>query len=279
MDNYKDELLGQNIRYLRQLYGESLEQMGRAVHLGATTISNYESGIRFPDLPKIRRIAHHFNRTVEELLTLDISALKMQEFKPMTVEEALNQVKGLYYLQITEKGMENESFRAGIDMLIRLSKRTDLSPDQLIERLKVPIGLFEEAEKAGLPEASANILWTMITQLSFIYEPIEEDMEFTAWLVKVSLRLQEPKIEAKKRKLLDSIREPYFTRLMILKNIEGWQELGDYYLFHWFASLEPNNGQSPETNQLIGNQLYAVFYQLGNRYIVGPVDPLAEKNR
>ena len=41
--------LGKNIRHLREINGETLEDLGSKVFLSKTTISGYESGRRKPD--------------------------------------------------------------------------------------------------------------------------------------------------------------------------------------------------------------------------------------
>ena len=56
--------VGKNIKHLRLIHGETLEELGNAVYLGHTAIKNYESGNRLPDLYIIEAIASHYGKTV-----------------------------------------------------------------------------------------------------------------------------------------------------------------------------------------------------------------------
>ena len=44
------KMIGENIRRLRLQYGETQEELGELIGYGATTVANYESGYRMPDL-------------------------------------------------------------------------------------------------------------------------------------------------------------------------------------------------------------------------------------
>lgn len=60
--------LGENIKKLRKIHGETLHDLAKVVDYGNTTIKNYESGERQPDIQTLRAIATHYGKTVDELL-------------------------------------------------------------------------------------------------------------------------------------------------------------------------------------------------------------------
>ena len=67
--------LGKNIRHLREINEETLEDLGSKVFLSKTTISGYESERRKPDFEKLVVIAKHFGKNVDELLHTDLTTV------------------------------------------------------------------------------------------------------------------------------------------------------------------------------------------------------------
>ncbi|MDO4976728.1 MAG: helix-turn-helix transcriptional regulator [Eubacteriales bacterium] len=67
-NNITAENIGGNIRRLRMEHGETQEQLGEFLGYGATTIANYESGYRLPDLLTFLQIAFHYDATLEEFV-------------------------------------------------------------------------------------------------------------------------------------------------------------------------------------------------------------------
>ena len=61
-------IVGDNIRRLRIQNRETQMELGKIIGYGATTVANYESGERMPDLITAYRIAMHYNIKMEELL-------------------------------------------------------------------------------------------------------------------------------------------------------------------------------------------------------------------
>lgn len=62
------ENVGANIRRLRLEHGETQEQLGRFLGFGDTTIANYESGYRLPDVLTFLQIMLHYEASVEDFL-------------------------------------------------------------------------------------------------------------------------------------------------------------------------------------------------------------------
>lgn len=61
-------IVGNNIRRLRMQHQETQNELGEIIGYGATTVSNYESGERMPDLLTAYLISRHYNIRMEELL-------------------------------------------------------------------------------------------------------------------------------------------------------------------------------------------------------------------
>ena len=65
--------LGNNIQRLRQSRGETLQELGDALHLTRSAVKNYENAEREPSLEIVAAIAEHYGVTVDELLRGDAS--------------------------------------------------------------------------------------------------------------------------------------------------------------------------------------------------------------
>ena len=61
------EGIGRNLRRLRIAHGETQQELGEYLGYGATTIANYESGYRLPDLVTFLKIMQHYEAALEEL--------------------------------------------------------------------------------------------------------------------------------------------------------------------------------------------------------------------
>lgn len=63
-----------NLKLLRSSFGETQESLAEALHVGNSTISQYESGTRKPNDDEIlKSIAKRYGVTVDSLLSVDFS--------------------------------------------------------------------------------------------------------------------------------------------------------------------------------------------------------------
>lgn len=62
------QVIGANIRRIRLEHGETQQQLGELLGYGATTIANYESGYRLPDLETFFEIALHYGAKLEDFM-------------------------------------------------------------------------------------------------------------------------------------------------------------------------------------------------------------------
>ena len=63
------EIIGANIRRLRIVHGETQLQLAGFLGYGVSTVANYESGYRLPDLVTFFQIAFHYGASLEDFAT------------------------------------------------------------------------------------------------------------------------------------------------------------------------------------------------------------------
>lgn len=59
-----DNQLGKNIQHLREMCGETLDDLGEVIHFARSTVKGYENGSRKPDPQTLKSIAKHYGKTV-----------------------------------------------------------------------------------------------------------------------------------------------------------------------------------------------------------------------
>ncbi|MCQ2508050.1 MAG: helix-turn-helix transcriptional regulator [Dorea sp.] len=62
------KIVGANIRKFRMEMGETQQELGEILGYGSTTIANYESGYRLPDLETLVDIAGHYQQSLDDFL-------------------------------------------------------------------------------------------------------------------------------------------------------------------------------------------------------------------
>ena len=68
----KENIIGHNIRKLRIRYGDTQKTLGDALGYGPTTIANYESGYRQPDIQTAKAIAARYGVTLDALMSAEL---------------------------------------------------------------------------------------------------------------------------------------------------------------------------------------------------------------
>ena len=62
------EMIGAGIRRLRLEHGETQQELGEYLGYGATTVANYESGYRLPDLETFFAIVLHYDADLKDFI-------------------------------------------------------------------------------------------------------------------------------------------------------------------------------------------------------------------
>ena len=65
----EQNIVGKNIRAFRVKHGDTQEKLGEIIGYSATTVANYESGYRLPDILTAYEITKYYGISLEDLLT------------------------------------------------------------------------------------------------------------------------------------------------------------------------------------------------------------------
>lgn len=275
----KDETnLGRNIQHLRKMYGETLSELGGSVFLGATAIKNYESGNRDPKPHILTAIAKHYGKTVDELLSSDLSDLGKMDFSVHGLTRFVELWNIQFPLFTSENAENNTSFKKAYtkcrSILDSFSKNEAVMGHVISDCFEL---YLESIEEADLPEAVANLMWLlflnwsqlldqkMITAFSALAFPRKDQPSDAKIIMKAKAELSDEVIQ-KRRSFIEDFDDLIYELIKSLKSEIEWNDLGDYYLGMKYLLGMVDSGFSQEMNEAVGMQMLLSQVQLGNKY-------------
>lgn len=271
-----DNILGKNIKYMRTLRGETLEELGNVIHASNTTVQGYESGRRMPDIATTALISQHYGKTVDEMVHNKLYELEQFDSSEIVnVDEMLNIFLHILPIVETEEACKNEFFLNGITNLKNMLKtfRNNVEIDGLI--ISETIDLFDKAAEANIIEAVANILWCIFFIWTQQYTDLERFKKIQTRLYNKEVDWKELQYESqkdakksakKKQAFIHDFDKLIFDLIHELKTTKRWSQLGDYYLALRYMYGLIDTDYSDEMNQAVGIQMMLAFLQLGNKY-------------
>ena len=287
-----EDRLGKNLEHLRKNRGKTLQNLGDYFHCSPTTIKNYESGERQPDLITLQAFSKYYGITVDELLYSDYSQFQPKEFSIESLSQITEMMKILYPISCSEKALENPDFKIGYEYSCRI---LDATKHNEIFRGSILNDCFNFFEKAAevtdtdgyivVPEAVANMVWTIFQMWMYIGSEHILDMFHTPTfpitnntpLLEKYVNLWQDMVENEKiNEERKKFKEYYDDRLVeliaALKSDPEWAELGDYYLAQRYSRLIVKNTRSREENAVVGVEMMSSLLELGNQYAQNYVD-------
>ena len=265
--------LGENIKKLRKIHGETLHDLAKVVDYGNTTIKNYETGERQPDIQTLRAIATHYGKTVDELLNVDLSDLTAMNFTIENSNELVKMLEILLPFSYSETALKNADFKKGYDHCNRIldafSKNDSIRGSILSDCFEAFGKAIEDVDEDGnlkVPEAVANMVWLIFLEWAQIY-----DNEMIN--VYQSLLVPRKKDDIPFIKKFLKLRENESIELLaMLKTDIAWVQLADYYLALQYMISMIDTGLSPEMNTTIGMHMMLSFLRQGNQYAYRMMD-------
>lgn len=194
-----DNILGKNIKYMRTLRGETLEELGNVIRTSKTTVQGYESGRRTPDIATTALIAQYYGKTVDEIVHNKLYELEQFDSSEIVnIDELVNVFLHVLPIIETEEACENEFFLNGITNLKNILNafHNNVEIDGLI--ISETIDLFDKAAEANIIEAVANILWCIFFTWTQQYTDLERFKKIQTRLYNEEVDWKELQYESQK---------------------------------------------------------------------------------
>lgn len=281
----KDLRLADNLRYLRESYGEAQLDVALAIGVEKNTISNYECGIRSPKPDTLKKLARHFLISVEDLLKNDYSNLPRREPNP----KALNQsYEVMFPIVSSDEALKNPSFRQGVQShraFYEHCRSGTLGEDQGWHYLDNAMEYYTEAfETSAGKEAMANCMsiWLLIHFVIFVVPdvvdaaaaPIEllrkKNQKFNQDIFDfLEEREDDPDWEKDIAEFKDLSTDPETQEMLteslkILRGSEEYRDVADFFLAMQYFCGAVRSGLSAEINRRVGLEMMDAFAKMGN---------------
>ena len=115
----KKTLLSRNLRKLRSFKNLNQTEFAELFELNRPTIGSYEEGRSEPKLATLQRIAHHFNLTIDDLFTKELTVNQIAGFDTSVMNKKSDQISDDRF-EILEKRLA--SIEASIRLLAKVKK-------------------------------------------------------------------------------------------------------------------------------------------------------------
>lgn len=269
----KDNQLGRNIKHLREMHAETLDELGAVIHCAKSTVKGYENGSRKPDLQTLQAIGMHYNKTVDELMNTDLTDLGDLTLDLNSLSGMIQLINVIVPLYRFDKAMENDNFRKGYELAQRLldgfSKAEVMSGNIIVRIFESFITAAEESES---PESVANLMWSIFIWWTQMYNPdqmlsLQNKMLSKKLTFKDYMKLRDTedvKTKEKRASFIKDFDEIIKVALRALKSEQEWSDLADYYLALRYVVGMVDTELTYEMNSAVGMQMMLSFMTLGN---------------
>lgn len=269
----KDNQLGRNIKHLREMHAETLDELGAVIHCAKSTVKGYENGSRKPDLQTLQAIGMHYNKTVDELMNTDLTDLGDLTLDLNSLSGMIQLINVIVPLYRSDKAMENDNFRKGYELAQRLldgfSKAEVMSGNIIVRIFESFITAAEESES---PESVANLMWSIFIWWTQMYDPdqmlsLQNKMLSKKLTFKDYMKLrdtEDAKTKEKRESFIKDFDEIINVTLRALKSEQEWSDLADYYLALRYVVGMVDTELTYEMNSAVGMQMMLSFMTLGN---------------
>lgn len=268
-----DNQLGRNIKHLREMHAETLDELGAVIHCAKSTVKGYENGSRKPDLQTLQDIASHYNKPVDELLHTDLTGLGELTLNMNSISGMLDLINVMLPLCCSEAAMKNDNFKKGYELSQRLLDgfaKAEILPGNMIVRIfEAYLNAADESEE---PVAFANIMWCIFVWWTQIYDTDQilslQNKQLSKKLTfKDYMKLRDTEsseIKEKRKAFVSDFEEVITGVLKALKTDLEWSDLADYYLALRYIVGMVDTDLSNEMNSSVGMQMMLSFMTLGN---------------
>ena len=261
--------LASNLKHLRKSYGETQEELAKALYLEKNTISQYESGSRKPDEETLKGIAKRYGVTMDLLLYEDLSFFPDMLAYFSNIDSNSLTTARLYPIYNLDKRFDTKTiraFEAHKQLLFGSSEEKDEVDIDLI------VDAYDEAyEKFDIDSdeflvIAVNSLSLYMLLFSSIYNE-ESGKQLKDFVLK----------DKRSKKEISSFvlnivlpnfndNEIFLYLIEILKETRKYSKVADYFFALRYMFNLVDNDYDYATNQLIGSELITGLSRLNNPY-------------
>lgn len=268
-----DNQLGKNIQILREMRGETLDELGEVIHFARSTVKGYENGSRKPDPQTLNNIAKHYGKTVDELLYTDLTELSDRKIQVGSIKDILDLFQEILPLYSSEDTMRNSKFEKGYKLCQQIidgfSSGEILRGTIITDAFQAFVDASDEIE---CPEVGANLMWTIFvwwTQIFDVKQMMSLQSKYLSnkFDIKDYMKIKEKEsdvLKEKRRGFISDFDEFITEILKELKSDPKWSELADYYIALKYVFAMVDSDFSPEMNSAVGMQMMLTFAKIGN---------------
>ena len=277
--------IANNIRALREYYGETEEQLGEVIGYAISTISSFETGTRRLNLDALGEIAKHYGVSEAAILSWDFQNLESAE---QDADETIRNLEVDFPIIATKKALENKRFTKAYTLHHQLYKRlqsksTKCFDDTLMKKFEsCLLCYFDLVNETGFTtEVKANLLGLRILYLMMIMKRLLNLSNQRKTLVHWMPKIRDARDVFGKAYEEDEAISWLIEKLDYPKSIEDivgftrdvikspkYHELGEYYLALQYGYDIIDNENETMVNYQIGYEMLEALAMVGNKYAV-----------
>lgn len=267
------ELIGRNIRTIRESVGETQQELADAIHVTKQAVSNYERGTSMPDTDMLSSIAGHYEVTLQILTDSAVPDLKSAFQAEHLADDFSEYRSSLFPLFESEELLLDPDFSKAYRFCESMISAGIVETETAVEAINT---LYDLHEEKGSAEALADALfiWFNIVPAVRAGKPSSELVEFfgsdsfmegkASIAIKDMTRgLQKPDLDAD---VLKGFCEFTVDLISALKGHRGFEDLAYYYLaLGYLCGIIDDDLDLPESQQIAFSMLFSMG-SIGNRY-------------
>ena len=266
-----------NLKHLRKSYGETQEELAKALYLEKNTISQYESGSRKPDEETLKGIAKRYGVTMDSLLYEDLSFVPDMLAYYSDIDSNFLMVSGFFPIYRLDRRFDTKTIRAFEAHKQLLFGSSEVDIDLIIEAYDEAYDKFDIDSDEFLVIA-VNLLSLCILLYSSIFNEasVKQIEDFLLKDKKSKKEISSFVLNVVLPSFNDNeVRSPQFKRdlnvgllylIEILKESRKYSKVADYFFALRYMFNLVDNDYDYATNQLIGSELINGLSRLNNPY-------------
>ena len=273
--------LASNLKHLRKSYGETQEELAKALYLEKNTISQYENGSRKPVEETLKGLAKRDGVTIDSLLYEDLSFFPDITAYYSNIDSNSLTTARIYPIYKLDKRFDTKTIRAfeahkqllfgsseekdevDIDLIVdaydEAYEKFDIDSDEFLVIAVNSLSLYMFLFSSIINEESGKQL------KDFVLKDKRSKKEISSFVLNIVLpNFNDNEIRTPQFKR--DINEFFLYLIEILKETRKYSKVADYYFALRYMFNLVDNDYDYATNQLIGSELITGLSRLNNPY-------------